>query len=688
MRFYMSTSNDFNRLKSENSQYLTQHKENPVNWWPYGPEALQRAQDENKPIFLSIGYSSCHWCHVMAEESFEDKETAKLMNEHFINIKVDKEEHPDIDQYYQQASQVVNGRGGWPLNVFLTPDMRPYFVGTYFPKTSSKQEVPTFQDVLTNLAVAFKDDRDSVEKNANQIVDAIKHPPKVEQKVEFEGHYPAPAAILNALKNFQDNDFGGYGAEPKFPHFAFYEWAIEQILEGMIPEELGKHIIISLEKMLMGGIYDHARGGIHRYSADKKWLIPHFEKMLYDQAGLLKLLSKASLIYPSPLIFDALIQTIEYLRTEMLSDDGYFFSAQDADSEGIEGLYFSYTADEFKDALISFDESLASDMDTLTKWFQISDQGNFERAMNVISLDPQFKEQLYSPEGWDKVRKVRHALLEERRQRIPPVTDTKGIASWNFQVITALIDVVQYCKIEAIRNAATQLLNSCMEGVHKTFLQMNEEGKAKIVNTTTKDTNVPLFENFVFFAESQLRFYEISGNELFKENGLQTLAFIFKEFYKDGMFYTRSLSFNDSELYENIHTPIYDQSFKSPLGTLILIIRKLSTSEDVSEYLEKIDKTMENLTHLSLQNPLTFGETLRALVYPPEAYRKIEIPREWLKENKFMQFYPHFSVRFAIKFHDRQDDSWQICNLKECELQGKGAEEFQRIFAGDANDDA
>jgi len=671
---------DHNRLQDEASAYLKQHANNPVQWYPYGPEAIQKAKDENKPIFLSIGYSSCHWCHVMSEDSFDDVETAKYLNDNFISIKVDREELPDVDQYYQLACQIMNGRGGWPLSSFLTPEMKPYFIGTYFPK-HGKEGTPSFMEVIQNLKDAFDNDKDTVAQNSTQIVEAISQPPKVEKKVDFEGHFPAPASILNAMKEFQDNDNGGYGGEPKFPHFAFLEWAIEHMLEGMVPEEFGKHIIHSIDGILQGGLYDHVRGGIHRYSVDQKWLVPHFEKMLYDQAGLLKLLSKASLIYPSPLVFDGLIQTIDYLKNEMLSEKGYFFAAQDADSEGVEGLYFTFSKDEFIDAIVDFDEELTDEMDTFLKWFKITEDGNFERQLNVISLDPKYKEEFYSPEGWNKVRQIRSALLEARKMRLPPATDNKGVASWNFQVVSALVDVVQYCKIESIALSASELLNSVILKIQETFVIPSTDGsKSKIITTTTRTEHVPLFEDYVNFCESQFRFYEISGNESFKETALQTLSYIFDEFYDQGQFLTRAKSFTDTQLYDNLHAPIFDQSYKAPLGTLFGLIRKWSTSADMSDYLEKVNPTIETITHLSLQNPLVFGETLRSLVYPDEAYRKIEVPLEWLKNNSFSKYYTHFSVRFAINFTDNKENKWQVCTTKECELSGNTFEEFEQIF--------
>lgn len=665
-----------NKLASERSVHLKQHAKNPVSWWSYGPEAIQEAKDKNKPILLSIGYSSCHYCHLMNEESFSDKDTASYLNENFINIKIDKEELYDIDQYFQLACQVMNGKGGWPLNVFLTPDFAPYFIGTYFPKVATK-ETPSFRDVIENLKAAYDNEYETVIKNSQNIIEAITQAPKVEERISFEGHYPGPAGILNAIKDYQDNENGGYGGEPKFPQFSFYEWAIEHMLEGMIPEENGKHIILSIEKMLMGGLLDHARGGIHRYSVDKEWKVPHFEKLLYDQAGLLKLLAKTSLVYPAPLIYDSIIQTLDYLKTEMLSEDGYFFSAQDARSEGIEGLYFTFTKDEFIDALVSYDESLSDKMDQIMKWFDITEKGNFEKNLNVISLSHQFREEFYSPEGWTIVRTVRQALTEARKMRIPPATDSKGIASWNFQMITALVDVIQYCKIDSIALQARELLNEVISPIHKTFIQ-NVDGKSRILSSTSREEHIPLFEDYVMFCEAQLRFYEISGNKSFLETSSQTISFIMKEFFQDDQFFTRATAFSDAHLYKNIHAPIFDQNYKSSLAVFIGILRKWKELESGDEHLEKIRKMTDTLTHLSLQNPLMFGETLRALTYPDEAYRSMQIPIEWLKKNIFSKYYPHFSVRFAINFVE--DSKWSISTYKEVEVAGESLKEFEEIF--------
>lgn len=677
----MSSTNDFNDLKKEQSAYLRQHAQNPVRWLPFGEKALRMAKEENRPILISIGYSSCHWCHVMAEESFEDPETAKFLNENFIPVKVDREEMPDLDQYGQMICQLMNGRGGWPLNLFMTPDMEPFYAGTYFPKTG-RQNMPSFMDVLQSLSKACKDDQKTVSSNAKQLMEAAKTPPKAKEKIEYPGRFPAAAGILNAVKTLADETNGGYGKAPKFPQFSFYEFALEQILEGMIPEELGRHIVLSLEKMLLGGVYDHARGGLHRYSVDEQWLVPHFEKMLNDQAGLLSVLSKLSLIYPSPLVLDAIKQTLTYLQKEMLSDDGRFFSAQDADSEGMEGLYFTFTLDEFKDAVSKSSEEAAERLDEIVSWFRISEEGNFGQGLNVIALEPAKKDELYRPENWKLVREVKTALLEERKGRIPPMTDNKGVASWNFMLLSSLVDVVQYSKIEDLKSAASELLKASVEGVHKAFLiQGAENEKSGIRTATTKEESSVLFEDFVSFARSQLRLYEISGNETFKNNGIETLLHIKEAFCKDGVFYTRAVNDEKSKAFDNIPAPVFDQSSPAPVGTYLFLTRKWSLeSEALAKVFGEMEETVETLKDVCLSNPLGFGEMLRAMIYPDEAFKKIKIPLHWLKENKIQALFPNFSARFALVYSEDNKDGWEICNHQACEMKGESFEEFLKVF--------
>jgi len=677
----MSGSQGQNRLADSPSLYLRQHKDNPIHWWPYGPEPVQKAKDENKPIFLSIGYSSCHWCHVMASEAFSDQETADFLNEHFICIKVDREEYPDIDNYYQQACQLFAKTGGWPLSAFLLPDMRPFFVGTYFPKQST-EKVTGFLDLLQELIRAYSSEKEQVEVNAEKVTRMISEGIVNQEKVEFQGHFPAPSAIVQAVDKFFDQENGGYGAAPKFPHFAFYEWAIEQMLEGMIPKEQGEKIVMTLEKMLMGGIYDQSRGGIHRYSTDPSWTVPHFEKMLYDQAGLIKTLAKFSLIYPSPLVYDALINTLDYLEVEMFDDENkFFFSAQDADSEGVEGLYFCFTKEEFDDALNDFDdeeETLDKNREKLHRFFQITEEGNFEQGLNVPTLNYSIREEILTQEGWDLVRKTRQALTQARKLRIPPATDNKGVASWNFMMIEALCDVLQYCRLDVIRERASNLFNQALEGAYKNFVDTTGP-TMKLRHSSTLDQTLPYFEDYVTFASLQLRVYEISGNSTFKDNLREGLKLLEQEFIDGDQMLTRARYSENFELYPNHHVASFDSSFASPVSTYLGLVRRAQVLFTDPEMSGPLQPLKERLTHEVLKNPLSAGQALRGLTYPDQAYRTLKLPMGWLKEQRFIEFMPYFLPRFSLDYTS-DETKWQICGLNECELQGEGLEEFIQIL--------
>jgi uncharacterized protein YyaL (SSP411 family) len=682
-----NSSLGFNRLKNEKSLYLRQHQNNPIHWWSYGPEALNASREENKPIFLSIGYSSCHWCHVMAHDSFNNTDIANFLNENFVCIKVDREELPDLDNYYQKAAQLFSNNGGWPLSAFLLPDMRPFYVGTYFPAVS-KDNTPGFLDLVKELKRAFEFEHTQVEANAHQVTEAIKNGSLNNEKVQFTGHFPPPNGILDAIKDFRDVENGGFGSAPKFPHFAFYEWAVEQMLEGMVSKEQGEFIIKSLETMLLGAINDHARGGFHRYSTDEKWLVPHFEKMLYDQAGLLRTLTKLSLVHPSPLVFDTIINTLNYLEDEMLNDDEenktdkYFFASQDADSEGVEGLFFTFSYAEFEDALNKHDddnETLAKNDEQIKKWFRITDKGNFDHNLNVISLDPAYATEYYKQENWDIIRLVRKAILEERKDRMPPMTDNKGIASWNFMMVSALVDVVQYSQVEVIKRVASNLLNKVIEGIFKTFLMQDENGM-KMKHSTTMPFSHPYLEDFVLFAEAQLRLYEISANEVFKQNFKDVMEFTAKEFLDGERMLTRARFADDFEPYPNTSYTSFDTSFKSPVSTFIALSRRAAVLFSDREYEDKIRDLKENVTHAVLKlNPVGSGEALRALTYPSEVYRVMKIPRSWTQEEKFIKMIPYFLSRFVFDYQDIENE-WQVCTMNACELKGHGIDEFLKTL--------
>jgi uncharacterized protein len=670
-----------NQLNNQASAYLRQHGQDPVNWMVWSEETIQKVKQDNRPVFISIGYSTCHWCHVMAKESFSDKDTAEILNEKFNSIKIDREEMPEVDQYFQKLSMLSNGRGGWPLSIFLTPDLKLISIGTYFPKVASNG-LPGFNQVLQTITDFFKNKIQDIHQQDEIIQKHFNKTLVFDEAIQYQGEFPHPQAIIKAVEQIRDKEWGGYGSAPKFPNFAFHEFYIEQALEGMLDEQQVRNLVSDVEKMFMGGIYDHAKGGVHRYATDREWKIPHFEKMLYDQCGMLKLLSKIAVIAPTPLFFDGIIQTLDYLETEMLHEKKYFMAAQDADSEGVEGLFFCFTQDEFNQAVIDFDSQLEEKLPTLHKWFDIKTNGNFNN-MNTITLSPQFRSEYFTPDGWNIVRSVRQALRESRRLRMPPMTDNKGIAGWNFMMVSALIDIIQYSKIDVIREKSLRLLELTTEGLFQTFLKTNQiEDRNIILHTTTRDDLPSQFEDYVYFAEAQIRLYEISTNHVFFDNAIKSIDFILRQFFKDGLFYAQAQ--NEAAVAQmNIAIEPLDQGYKNAIGTFISMVKKLNLIPQYQGFYQHIQPTLERYKQFALHHPLHCGELLRGLIYPLDSYKLLKIPVSWYTNPEYSNLLKHFSARFLITYHGEQ--YWQICNHSSCEHQGETLESFRALFINEAD---
>ncbi len=425
-----------NRLASEHSPYLRQHATNPVDWYPWGDEALARARAEDKPILLSVGYSACHWCHVMAHESFEDPAIAKVMNERFINIKVDREERPDLDQIYQGVVQLMRQGGGWPLTVFLTPDLRPFYGGTYFPP-QDKYGRPGFPRLLEALHDAWVNERDKVLQQADTFREGL-------GELATYGLDAPPAALAvedmvrmgERMLRHVDPVNGGFGGAPKFPNPMDVAFLLRAWRRGG-PAPLKDAVMRTLERMALGGIYDQLGGGFHRYSVDERWLVPHFEKMLYDNAQLLHLYAEAEQVEPRPLWRKVVEETVEYVRREMTDAGGGFYAAQDADSEGEEGKFFVWRPDEVKAALTREQAEL------IERHFRITLQGNFEHGATVLEVvvpAAQLAQERGLPvEAVEReLTAARRALFEARERRVKPGRDDKLLAGWNGLMIRGL----------------------------------------------------------------------------------------------------------------------------------------------------------------------------------------------------------------------------------------------------------
>jgi len=441
----------FNRLANERSPYLLQHAQNPVNWYPWGDEAFEKAKGEEKPIFLSIGYATCHWCHVMAHESFEDEEVARLLNQSFVAIKVDREERPDVDKIYMFVCQSLTGHGGWPLSVFMTPEGNPFFAGTYFPKTA-RMGMPGFTKVVQQIAHMWKNDRASIVKSSETITAAI------QPSSETQGSAPVLQADTlkkgyTQLARVFDPTWGGFGAAPKFPtphHLTFLLRWHKRSGNAMALDMVKQ----TLQAMRNGGIFDQIGLGFHRYSVDKEWLVPHFEKMLYDQALLAMAYLEAYQVTGEPPFAEVAREIFVYVLRDMTSPQGGFYSAEDADSEGKEGLFYVWTPQEVKAHLGKETGEL------FCRFYGITDRGNFEEGRSIphIRIASQgfaAKEGIDPPQLDSMFSEAREKLFRAREKRIHPLKDDKILTSWNGLMIAALAKGAQVFGDEAYAAAAT-----------------------------------------------------------------------------------------------------------------------------------------------------------------------------------------------------------------------------------------
>jgi uncharacterized protein YyaL (SSP411 family) len=421
---------DENQLGRESSPYLLQHKNNPVHWRPWGQAALDEAKAANKPILLSVGYAACHWCHVMAHESFEDEATAAVMNELFVNIKVDREERPDVDAIYMAALHQLGEQGGWPLTMFLTPDAEPYWGGTYFPP-QERYGRPSFVRVLTAMAKAFHEQPDKVRTNADAITARL-----APSQTKSTGVQLNDATLSDFARRFLgavDPANGGLRGAPKFPQTQFFDFLWRAGLRYGLPN-LGEAVDITLTHICQGGIYDHVGGGFSRYSVDERWLVPHFEKMLYDNALLVDLMTESWRETKSPLYAQRIEETIDWLLREMQIDDGTFAASLDADSEGVEGKFYVWSYPEITDVLGETDAQFLAEI------YDVTAKGNFEDANILNRLNSL---ELRDEAGEKRLDEMRAKLLERRSKRVRPGFDDKILADWNGLMIAALANAAQ-----------------------------------------------------------------------------------------------------------------------------------------------------------------------------------------------------------------------------------------------------
>jgi len=578
-----------NQLINETSPYLLQHAHNPVNWYPWGEEAWKKANDENKLVLISIGYSACHWCHVMEHESFENDSTAKLMNEYFICIKVDREERPDIDQIYMSAVQLMTGSGGWPLNCFTLPDGRPIYGGTYFPTANWNQ-------ILVQLSTFYKKDPAKANEYATELTQGINKMELVkvnEDPIDF--NMKDLDAIVAAWKNQFDTVEGGPNRAPKFPLPNNYEFLLRYAVASGDNEVL-KHVNLTLEKMAYGGIYDQIGGGFARYSTDTYWKVPHFEKMLYDNAQLVSLYSKAYQQSKNPLYKEIVYETLEFIQREMTSVQGGFYSAIDADSEGKEGKFYVWKLDELKEVLNELEAPKAFEI--ISEYFNINKTGYWEEE-NYILLRKKTPEEIakkFSVSTGELnalIAEAKKLLLTARSKRIRPGLDDKILVSWNALMISGYCDAYKAFGDEQFLSPAKKnasLILRQMRTKDGGLFHSYKNGTAKING---------YLEDYSFMIESLLSLYECTFDEIYLNEANSFAEYAFTHFYDEtaGSFWFTSnldpaLIARKKEIQDNV-IPASNSAMAKALFNLGIHFENKKFTDTASKMLHNIVKEME-----------------------------------------------------------------------------------------------
>lgn len=572
-----------NKLATETSPYLLQHAHNPVEWYPWGQEALNKALSENKPILVSIGYSACHWCHVMERECFEDPDVAAVMNENLVCIKVDREERPDVDALYMDAVHLMGVRGGWPLNVFLMPDAKPFYGVTYLPP-------PNWVQLVRSIRNAF-------DNHYQELADSAQGFAKSLQTGEMEkyglptGHSNYSEAFLDgmfeSLKRQFDTVDGGTNRAPKFPMPSIHKFLLRYFDATQNPEALNQ-VELTLNRMALGGIYDHVGGGWARYSVDGEWFIPHFEKMLYDNAQLISLYSEAYSLTKNPLYADRVRHTLQWLDSEMKSDEGGFFSALDADSEGVEGKYYVWTADEVR-------KVLGADYEWFGRLYNLSEAGNWEHGFNHLHLtqDVEIAARelgIYSSSFVEDYRKVLQKLGEQRSRRIKPGLDDKILASWNGLLLKGLTDAYRALGDPSIRETAVRLGE---------FLRDNltDEGRMWHSYKEGRKSIAGFLEDYAAVSEGLLGLYQVTFEEKWLHLAEMLLDCTVETFYdpEDGFFFFTS---NQAEPLIARKKEIFDNVIPGSNSILAHALYQAGILLDRNDFIAKADRMLGRMERI------------------------------------------------------------------------------------------
>ncbi len=597
-----------NRLKHSSSPYLLQHADNPVQWFSWGEEAFERAKQEDKPVFLSIGYATCHWCHVMAHESFEDEEIAALMNEAFINIKVDREERPDIDNTYMTVCQMLTGRGGWPLNVFLTPDKKPFYAATYIPKTG-RQGRPGMQELIPWVSNLWENERENISNTSNEIAKAF------QKSSKFKSSENVSTDILNeAYRQLNlkfDKKYGGFGSAPKFPSPHNVMLLLRYAKQNRSSEAL-LMAEKTLTQMRLGGLFDQIGFGFHRYATDQKWLVPHFEKMLYDQAMLLITYTEAWLLTKNELFKNTARQIVTYLLRKMQDEQGGFYSAEDADSEGEEGKFYVWGFYEIEETLTEEEAKFA------IQAFNLSEEGNYNdeatgRATgnNILHLQKTVTELaadfgMKSSEFEAKLNSIRKKLLDERRKRVHPLLDDKILIDWNGLIIAALAKAGRaFGDSNYIRQA-----KKCYEFISNNLMMEGEELKHR---WRRGDAAVSAYaDDYAFLIWGLIELYEATFDAVYLQEALALNEKFIEGYWdeKEGGFYFTS------EIGEKLlgrKKEVYDGALPSGNSVAIINLLRLGRMTGNVEWEEMADKMNALFSNQIKKAPAGFSFALQSV---------------------------------------------------------------------------
>jgi len=617
-----------NRLIYEQSPYLLQHAYNPVEWFPWNEEAFISAKNSEKPIFLSIGYSTCHWCHVMEKESFEDEEVAKLMNDAFISIKVDREERPDIDGIYMSACQMITGSGGWPLTVVMTPDKKPFFVGTYFPKHNRFNRIGMLE-LIPKLKEIWHNRKEDVIQSANEITLSLN------KQYQFLDLTIINESILekafNDLSGNFDKIYGGFGKAPKFPSPHTLSFLLSYYSLFKKPEAL-MMVEKTLIKMRSGGIYDHIGYGFARYSTDQQWLVPHFEKMLYDQAMLLMVYSETYSITKNEFYKKTASEIIEYILRDMTHADGGFYSAEDADSEGEEGKFYLWYASELRDILGKELSDFACD------FFNVSENGNWvdestgiRNGTNILHLndssDNQSTETKISPQELEqKVDFTRKKLFEYREKRIHPLKDDKILTDWNSLMISALARSYKVFRKKEYLNAA--------ENSYKFISKYLQDERGKLKHRFRGGTSglQAHLDDYAFFINASLDLYVSTFNIEYLDNAIKLNKILIEEFWDNdhGGFFFSSVY---NEILITRQKEVYDGAIPSGNSVALLNLIRLSGLTGNKEYEEKISQMIKYFSGYISRSPSSFAMFMQGLVLYFNPAKQIVIRCKQIDEN-------------------------------------------------------